>query len=61
MRVVQAGEGNGGEFAVPEDTDIGKIKNEALRPPIPDCDDDGGSVKSEREQRRGREHLISLL
>jgi len=43
------------------DTDIGKIKNGALRPPIPDWDDDGGSVASDREQRRGREYLVSLL
>ena len=43
------------------DTDIGKIKNEVLRPPIPDCDDDGGSVASDRERRRGREYLVSLL
>ena len=43
------------------DTDIGKIKNEALRSPIPGCDDDGGSVASDRERRRGREYLVSLL
>jgi len=43
------------------DTDIGKIKNGALRPPIPDCDDDGRSVATERERRRGREYLIFLL
>ena len=43
------------------DTDIGKIKNGVLRPPIPDCDDDGGSVTSERERTRGRGYLISLF
>ena len=43
------------------DTDIGKIKNGAISPPTSDCDDDGGSVTSERERRRGREYLISLL
>jgi len=42
------------------DTDIREIKNGALRPPIPDCDDDGGPVASDREPRRGREYLISL-
>ena len=36
------------------DADIGKIKNRALRPPIPDCDDNGVSVASEWERRRGR-------
>ena len=44
-----------------KDTDIGKIKNEVLRSPIPGCDDDGGSVASDRERRRGREYLVSLL
>jgi len=43
------------------DTDIGKIKNGALRTPTPDCDDDGGSLTNERERRRGREYLFSLL
>jgi len=57
IRVVGVGEGNGGDFAVPEgreyDTNIGETKNGALRPPIPDCDGDGGSVTSESERRRG--------
>ena len=43
------------------DTDIGKIKNGVLRPPIPDCDDDGGSAASEMKRRRGRGYLVSLL
>ena len=43
------------------DTDIGKIKNGALRPPIPDCDDDGGSVACDRELRRGREYDFSFV
>ena len=43
------------------DTDVGKIKTDALRLPIPDCDDDGGSGASDRERRRGREYLVSLL
>ena len=61
IQVVQGGEGNGAILQFLRDTDIGKIKNEVLRPPIPDCDDDGGSVASERERGRGREYLISLL
>ena len=44
-----------------KDTDIGEIKNGALRPPIPDCDDDGGLAASDRERKRGREYLIYLL
>ena len=42
IRVVQGGEGNGGNLQFLRDTDIGKIKNGALRPPIPECDDDWG-------------------
>ena len=61
VRVVQGGEGNGGDFAVPEGHGYREIKNEALRPPIPDSDDDRRSVASGRERRRGREYLISLL
>jgi len=58
VRVVQGGEGNGAILQFLTDTDIGEIKNGALRPPIPDYDD--GSGASDRE-RRGREYLISLL
>jgi hypothetical protein len=42
------------------DTDVGKIKARMIVPPAPDWDD-GGSDTSERERRRGRDFLESLL
>jgi len=60
--VVQGGEGNGAILQFLRDTDIGKIKNGVLRPPIPDCDDDvgGGGDGCEGTEER-EEYLISLL
>jgi len=49
VRVVQGGERNGGDFAVPEGHRY--RKNQEWRLPLPDCDDDVGSVTSERERR----------
>ena len=35
-----------GKEEATEDTDVGRMKKGALRPPTPDWDDDGGSVTS---------------
>jgi len=49
IRVVQGGEGNGGDLQFLRDTDSGKIKNGALSPPIPDCDYDIESYNEKGE------------